>query len=368
MLTSALASDPTRVPSPNDVAKSLEKHFLQYKRGSFVVITSTSFKGETDSFDNLPLITQSISTFLQAQEKAKVLHEVVAHTKSKGAFVQLRRRNETIRLQDILLHLEINPQGKLSRLSQTKATPDDTSISDAPLPLIDGRTHYTREKSMLDYLRSAQPNKVRSEAILDNGIDCIKLSFESDFGMFSITMDKSKNYLPIRITEERRSTHLGPDGRRLSEVPEGEGGPLAEISTDSKAIRVAQTSGRWYVAEFETKCIVRAAKSKKADYKRDYYRLQNVSFTPPSEEMFRPSIPIPDGTSVYVVGEEMIPYEWRNGRVVKAIGKDTLFVPPDTDYRSDRSWFWPTLILAAASLLILACFLFWRWIRGRNKV
>ena len=365
MPSSTQAADPVAIPSSDDIAKSLEKYFSQYKEGSFVFHTTTFYKEETDSFDNLPLLLQAKTTLWQTKDKAKISNEVVTHTKSKGAIVQLKQRYETIRLNDVLLHFEINPKGKLSRVFQNKIS-DNTYVADVPLPLIDGRTRYTGKNNIVDYIRLASPERIRFENLFESGSVHIKITVDSEFGIFSIIMDKSKSYFPVRLTEEKYSRHLGSEGRRLSEVPEAEGGPLAEISTDCKAIRLAQMSGRWYVAEFETKCIVRSAKSKKADHQRDYYRLTNVSFTSPPEEMFRPSVPIPDGTSVSVVGEEMIPYEWRNGRVVKAIGRETLFVPPDTDYRSDRSWFWPSLILGLVSLAGIAAFFTWRWYRLRE--
>ncbi len=202
-------------------------------------------------------------------------------------------------------------------------------------------------------------------------IDTVVLTATGVWGKHVLWLDPARNYLPLKVIQEKQSTDLIDEGKPLQSYIKdpNERPPVraTKLVQQFDTTKIETVAGRRMVTGYNRKEIL--------DYSDG---TQNVVTDAISITDIKPvkiwekdpfviSTIIPDGTQVTAQDDKPIQYEWRGGKIVKAVNKEAVasagshvFVPP---VQRDRTWLW---LSGTAVTAVLVGVLGWWRVRARR--
>ncbi|MFQ3591683.1 MAG: hypothetical protein SNJ82_00640 [Gemmataceae bacterium] len=276
-----------------------------------------------------------------------------------------REVNERILIGQKELSLSYGEKGAVSGVARRDKKSNQDLLIDDLAPLIQPNLLYGGQSLFYWLERDAKPEYTIDREKVGK-TDTVVLRVKSRLGNCSIYCDPLRNYMPLKIEDVKGTTHLSVDGVPFGSIPADDGGPIHEIKTTVTAQTIEMVSGRSIPKRFSTEFKLSHGKRKLENSDRHDVLITKFEIMNHPDSYFRPRTPIPNGQRVSVENQPQIPYEWRDGEVVKVVDPETLANLDQVQFRSDRGWLWPALILGLVSVAGITAFFLWRWYRSRE--
>ena len=232
---------------------------------------------------------------------------------------------------------------------------------------LDSRITWNNHQSLPTIL-SLSKIETRTEKL--GQIDTIELTATGAWGKHILWLDPARNYLPLKVIQEKLPADLIDDEKPLRSIVkdpnEKPPATATKLVQQFDTTKIETVAGRRMVTGFTNKETI--------DYSdgTQEFLTQTVSITGIKpvqvweKDPFVMTTIIPDGTRVTAQDDKPIQYEWRGGKIVKAVNKEAVasagshvFVPP---VQRDRTWLW---LSGAIAVVIAGIVAWWRVRAGR---
>jgi len=312
------------------------------------------------------LYRQSLIKVGRSSDKIKrAAEDFYLDSKTKKLGRVPREVNERLLIGQKEISISYGEKGVVSGVARRDKKSNQDLLIDDLAPLIQPNLLYGGQSLFYWLERDAKPEYTIDREKVGK-TDTVVLRVKSRLGNCSIYCDPLRNYLPLKIEDVKDTTHLSVDGIPFGSIPADDGGPIHEIRTTVTAQTIEMVSGRSIPKRFSTEFKLSHGKRKLENSDRHDVLITKFEIMNHPDSYFRPRTPIPNGQRVSVEDQPQIPYEWRDGQVVKVVDPETLAGLDQARFRSDRGWLWPAMILGLVSVAGIAAFFTWRWYRLRE--
>ncbi len=220
-----------------------------------------------------------------------------------------------------------------------------------------GYVHFDGTSRLSKVLADSEVRVVDTSASDGAGHRAVLVESRGKFGRHRVWFDPGAGYLPRRVEVEKTGSDvfgtntvakLGPHGFPDSFWP--------DLSVDRVLIAITDVDIRRIENAFAivgfTYTLTRRHAGGVSASERTIIRVDDLDLNPPYDPSdFQVTVPIPNGTNVYMHGVPQIVYEWRDGEVVKSADQSAVHTLMGHKFAGSASPGWGTALFAAATIV-----------------
>lgn len=353
---SSAAADPT----PAELLQAYEKTLGRYDRVAYRAEVQLTYDGP-----KLPVGTVIEDSSYQVSrdgDRCKILSSRTFHGRNQKTdkMQKTEQRGEMLWPEKGLIWVDDKPfQGERfrfgvrARFGEATAT-ERLSMSPDGVSPVYGRFHGNGRLPLPDILRQCALSARKQQM---NGQPVWVLEATGKWGSFALWLDPEADYLPRRLEQRKKGADWIEEGMPVSSVsgwktsyyPEGR---LTEDSVILEGVRIERLDTTHMLTGFTMRRSTRFDNGQTVTIATRAH-IQNVRLNPDfaKENPFTITTPVPNGTRVRVLDQPNIEFEWRDGKVVKAVDQASLGNLLGHGFLSGSLW---SGLLAAGSLVVLA--------------